>query len=192
MSGVSLRRMAETTRRVDLVGWHGPLDPNDPDANSKADVAHGIRSLSGKLSGTKRSVGLAILVPHRRYARGEVEHGGRLAPVSAIRRNRSHNFAPCRANNQMPVPARRRSDQRQSGPPELGGGHPRHRHCQAASTLDSRYDQLGNREHVCLSETARHVGPVDDVPKGGDEICLHVLVLQIKGVFPGVEHQERH
>jgi Family of unknown function (DUF6027) len=26
-------------RRVDLVGWEGPWDPDDPDANFKADVA---------------------------------------------------------------------------------------------------------------------------------------------------------
>ena len=37
--GVSLRRVTESTRRVDLVGWDGPWDPNDPDANFKADVA---------------------------------------------------------------------------------------------------------------------------------------------------------
>ena len=40
-------------------------------------------------------------------------------------------------------------------------------------------------------EAGRHVGPVDDVPQGGEEVGLHVLVLQVEGVLPGVEDEER-
>ena len=41
------------------------------------------------------------------------------------------------------------------------------------------------------SEPGRHVGPVDDVPQGGEEVGLHVLVLQVEGVLPGVEDEQR-
>lgn len=37
--GATLRRMTEDTRSVELVGWNGPWEPDDPDANFKADVA---------------------------------------------------------------------------------------------------------------------------------------------------------
>lgn len=36
---VSLEIMPEESRTISLVGWNGPWDPDDPDANFKADVA---------------------------------------------------------------------------------------------------------------------------------------------------------
>ena len=33
--------------------------------------------------------------------------------------------------------------------------------------------------------------PVDDLPEGLDPFGLHVLVLQVVGVLPHVEHEER-
>ena len=35
----SLGEVPESSRRVDLVGWDGPWDEDDPDANFKSDVA---------------------------------------------------------------------------------------------------------------------------------------------------------
>jgi hypothetical protein len=36
---VSLRRVEENARNIELVGWDGPWDDDDPDANFKSDVA---------------------------------------------------------------------------------------------------------------------------------------------------------
>jgi len=36
---VSLQRVEESTRNIELVGWDGPWDDDDPDANFKSDVA---------------------------------------------------------------------------------------------------------------------------------------------------------
>jgi len=36
---VSLRNVPEDPRSISLIGWNGPWDPDDPDANFKADVA---------------------------------------------------------------------------------------------------------------------------------------------------------
>src|SRR5271154_5606708 len=49
----------------------------------------------------------------------------------------------------------------------------------------------GDRRLLGGLEAARHVGPVDDVPQGAEEVGLHVLVLQVKRVLPGVEDEER-
>ena len=49
----------------------------------------------------------------------------------------------------------------------------------------------GDRELLGGVEAGRHVGPVDDVPQRGEEVGLHVLVLQVEGVLPGVEDEER-
>jgi Family of unknown function (DUF6027) len=35
----SLRNVSEESRSISLIGWSGPWDPDDPDANFKADVA---------------------------------------------------------------------------------------------------------------------------------------------------------
>jgi hypothetical protein len=37
--GITLGQVSGTSRTIDLVGWDGPWDPDDPDANFKADVA---------------------------------------------------------------------------------------------------------------------------------------------------------
>lgn len=39
--------------------------------------------------------------------------------------------------------------------------------------------------------TPAHVLPVDDLPHGLYEVHLLVLVLQVEGVLPGVEDQDR-
>src|SRR5690625_3785738 len=40
-------------------------------------------------------------------------------------------------------------------------------------------------------ETRLDVGPVDDVPEGLDVVGLDVLVLQVEGVLPHVQHEQR-
>ena len=40
-------------------------------------------------------------------------------------------------------------------------------------------------------EAVGHVSPVGDVPEGFDVVGLHVLVLQVEGVLPHVQHQQR-
>ena len=55
----------------------------------------------------------------------------------------------------------------------------------------ARRPSAGDLEPLGGVEAARHVGPVDDVPQRGEEVGLHVLVLQVEGVLPGVEDEER-
>ena len=43
---------------------------------------------------------------------------------------------------------------------------------------------LLNTELLGRRQPGRHVGPVDDVPQGGEEVGLDVLVLEIEGVLP--------
>src|SRR5580698_7624703 len=41
-------------------------------------------------------------------------------------------------------------------------------------------------------EAGAHVRPVDDVPQRAEEVGLHVLVLQVEGVLPGIEDEQGH
>ena len=54
----------------------------------------------------------------------------------------------------------------------------------------------GRQQHIGTGlrggVTPRHVLPVDDPPHRLDEVDLLVLVLEVEGVLPGVEHEDRH
>src|SRR4051812_31920116 len=52
-------------------------------------------------------------------------------------------------------------------------------------------ERSGQRELTGSREALGDVGPVDDVPDRFDEAGPIVLVLEVVGVFPGVDHQER-
>ena len=51
--------------------------------------------------------------------------------------------------------------------------------------------QLDERRALCRSEATSNVVPVDDVPQRSDVVRLHVLVLQVPGVLPSINDEQR-